>query len=210
MPEARKPTEIMADIAAQNGCTSEPYSQIAVLKNVLIPGMKGGDGICHGLSVAWLEAIKNGRDGGFLHEASQNWSTGQAFARSYHIWNMQFQEEQWQKLVGLTPALDQDNLEKEKEFQIDQQSMLLFAHWLRAGIGTRYFLISVKGHAMAAAGSSTGKLKFFDPNAGVVTTKSASNLANFLSAFLNNELMRSHYFPYKNGRRIGVKKLKKG
>lgn len=210
MPENRPVVDIMRAYATANGCTAEAFSQVAVIGTTTMKGNDWGiNGICYGLAVAWLEAIKNGKEGGFLDD-TRTWTTSNAFARSHLIWRNQRSTGTWQKLVGLTPAVDSDGAEKSKTFPLTDQGMLEFAHWLSGSGGTRYFLVHVAGHSMAAAGSALGKLKFFDPNGGVVSATWSSSMAAFLKAYFNNEKIYGAYFPCKGQYRIEVEKFKKG
>ena len=90
--------ELMAQAAAANGCRHAPYSQMAVIGTTGLTG-QGSHGICFGLSVAWLESKKNGREGGFLADAT-NWSTSAAFSRSSLIYINQLNDKMWCKLTA--------------------------------------------------------------------------------------------------------------
>ena len=214
------PPELMAAAAKAFQCKHLSYRQKLIIEKSSLHGKtydEGGNGICYGLAVTWLEEVKRNnlkQTPRFL--AAISVPDGVAFTRAHAIFGMQQESPTWQKMTGLTPAaVKKDDSRwtgddpspgktdmtanrpyedksagegkggpKRQEYYLSQEDMKKFTTWLAAAWGTRYFLVHVKGHAMAACGSRRGELAFFDPNGGVVISNAGDNLAKCIRQYL--------------------------
>lgn len=191
--------EIMAGAAQAAGCDHIPFSQETDLVSKMrseggLDGAGfGANGICHGLAVTWMEHVrKGGEDADFIRNAV-NWKDSPIAARSHLIYRNQKNIAQWSKLTGFKTAMDEDGKEKIREYDLTEAEMKLFTAWTSAAIGTRYFVADVKKHSMAAVGSIAGKVRFFDPNGGIVSARSAAAVGRCLYSFFSDEKIKKHY-----------------
>ena len=201
--------QIMKAAADQAGCAHIAFDQMATLRSTGVGATdEGGKGICFGLSVTWLEAQKDGKAASFAANAN-NARGNNTFARSHLMWKNQMSD-MWKSLAGLTPAKDSDGFEKRATFRsTDEDDLKKFTAWLGKAMGKRYFMVGVPGHAMAAFGSSCGTLKFYDPNCGVMSSRSAATLAKGLNAFFSDDtIKRSYKSKFGNFVELQVDKLK--
>lgn len=77
--------------------------------------------------------------------------------------------------------------------------------WINATTGKRrFFLIDIDGvngeagHTMAAAKNRKGRLRFYDPNGGVVSTWFSSRMHQFLRHYLSSKKVFDNY-PHNDG-----------
>jgi hypothetical protein len=82
---------------------------------------------------------------------------------------------------------------KKKSFGLSLAQMESLCFWLGAASGNRYFLVSIPGHSMAAV-SANGKYRFFDPNCGIVSSRSMRSLAKGLYLYFSSPEIK---VPYK-------------
>jgi hypothetical protein len=189
------PRAAMSAAATANSCSYSSYSQvqeIAKMNNIqagLIPAAAGGGGICYGLAVAWLERKLKGGSDKFLSDA-RDWKSD-VFPRSHLFWANQ-QNDMWKTLTGLSAAQNENGGDKKKNFECPDETSD-FVEWIGGSLKTRYFLVHTPGHCMAACGSKTGKLEFFDPNAGIVSSMIASRLVGCLNQYFGAAPMRTAY-----------------
>ncbi len=154
-------------------------------------GRWGENGICYGLAVAWLDAVVAGEQDGFLDNVQGPESS--LINRAHLLYQLQAETAEtdgWLRLTRLVPAKDGNDEHKTKKVAFDQLHAL--ANWLKSAARTRYFLLNVQNHAMAAVGSATNSW-FFDPNGGVVQTRFASKLGAFFAHYFGNEKIRNAY-----------------
>lgn len=97
------------------------------------------------------------------------------------------------------------------KFPIKYDEMLgLVGYFNRTHVKRRFFLIDTQqsgdrpGHTMAAAKNRFGRIRFFDPNAGVVGTWSAGKMQKFLQQYFST---RKVYWAYRD-RRTNILELK--
>jgi hypothetical protein len=189
------PINAMTGAAAASRCTYTPFSQVQLLDLIgaamsPIAADAGGSGICFGLAVAWLEQKIKGEQANFVAHTNA-FQTSPIASRSHLFWRNQ-NDDMWKKLAGLSAAKDEEGSEKTRLFDMSEGAAE-FTNWLAAARGTRYFMVGVPGHAMAAYGSRTGTVAFFDPNAGIVSSMSSSRLAACLSAYFAVEKIKNAY-----------------
>ena len=201
--------EIMKAAADASGCSHQPYSQMVSLQGAGVGAdMAGGRGICFGLAVTWLEAQMAGTGGDFANSAG-DWQGSNVFARSHLMWTNQLSS-MWTKLAGLKAATEKDGSSKFKFFDAgDESEIKRLADWLGGASGSRYFMLSITHkHAMAACGSQTGKLKFFDPNSGTMSSRFASKLAKGMLAYFSDPTIKNAYKNNTNRVVLDVDKFK--
>ena len=195
MPHGTPMVDILENCATGAGCTFYKFSQVALIHD-LDAGADdpGRDGICYGLAVTWLERHAKGKGDSFFNEVKA-WQASSLLDRSRLIYANQKNHNIWQSMTGLQAATAKDGTTKKHEYVIgggaDESTAL--ANWFAAAMGTRYFLLHVKKHSMAAMGSKTGKLHFFDPNSGVATSSNSSQMAAFLLAYFTDEKVNGAY-----------------
>jgi len=184
--------------ARANKCSYSRFRQIDYVDQ--LEGQPGAGGICYGLAVTWLETkMQIDSTDSYTNYFNRPWVTDNQvenrngcliFQRSLLFFGQQnAAAAQWQAQTGLMPALDGDGSHKQRTFQYPNQ-LSDFVTWLGKARGTRYFLAHMNpargpGHTMAAHGSKTGKMEFFDPNAGIVGTRLHSRLRGCLQDFLS-------------------------
>ena len=201
--------EIMKAAAVASGCSHQPYSQMDSLQRAGVDAdMQGGKGICFGLAVTWLESQMAGTGGDFARKAG-DWQGSAVFARSHLMWINQ-NSEMWSKLAGLKAATDKDGDSKFAYFDAgDEADMKKLADWIGNANGSRYFMLSITHkHAMAACGSRTGELKFFDPNSGTMSTRFAGKLAKGMLAYFSDPKIKNAYKNRTNRVELDVTKYK--
>lgn len=199
--------QMMTEAAEQNNCSYKAFSQMVPVTAAGLAPDDGGGGICYGLAVVWLEEklkanMKSGTLGNktsatFLANANNHGS--QVFARSHLFFKNQLSGD-WQEQTGLSPAKDEGGTAKRKVFNA-AYDLGEFCDWLCAALGDRYFLIHVRGHTMAAVGSSLGRIQFFDPNGGIVSTRFKSRMVGCLTTYFANDRIKESY------RTVGTNRL---
>jgi hypothetical protein len=97
------------------------------------------------------------------------------------------------------------------KFRINSDQMMgLVGYFNRTHVKRRFFLIDTQqsgdrpGHTMGAAKNRLGRIRFLDPNAGVVGTWSAGRMERFLRQYFST---RKVYWAYRN-RRDNILELK--
>ncbi len=187
--------DMMQEAASANKCDCESFDQMKVITTTTMGDQDAGSkGICYGLSVAWLEHRRDGKESKSFLDDAKNWAISSAFARSHLIWINQNNTDAWQKLTQFKPATDKEGDQKEETFHLGiENDMRKLAGWVAGALGTRYFLVQVPGHTMAACGAKTGVIEFFDPNGGVVGSKSSSSLGDCLFQYFMNQRVKETY-----------------
>jgi hypothetical protein len=205
------PINAMTAAAAASGCTYTPFSQGRLLERIgdalaPIADDDGGNGICFGLAVAWLEQKIKGEQANFVAHTNA-FQNSPIASRSHLFWRNQ-NDDMWKTLAGLSAAKDDEGSDKTRNFTMDEDAAA-FTSWLAAARRTRYFMVGVPKHAMAAYGSKMGTVAFFDPNAGIVSSMSSSRLAACLSAYFAVDKIKNAYKRSPQNRVIlDVKKFK--
>ncbi len=177
------PSQILRLSARHNGCSSFiPFGQGSVIANTptRITPQGGGRGICFGLSVAWLEAHLKNTSVNFTADA-QNYLGSNVFSRAHLFWENQ-NSPMWLRLTGLK-FIDNEEFDDMQEF----------TDFVNGSLRTRYCLVKVRKHAMAACGSLLGGITFFDPNAGIVHTSTSRNMARCLSEYFSDLQIKTMY-----------------
>jgi hypothetical protein len=201
--------DAMAAAAQSTGCTHVKFEQITLIESIAAytdDNDQGKHGICYGLSVCWLERMKERKDASFFTDLANldfnnKASPGVALLnRARQVYIMQkdvFKEVavksqplKWQKLVGLEAA-EEDGESKTGYYYMDDMEKL--TTWFGKSMGTRYFMVHVPKHSMAASGSKLGAVEFFDPNAGVLQATRSSTLAKGLTAYFSTPAIKKAY-----------------
>jgi hypothetical protein len=107
------------------------------------------------------------------------------------------------KLMSMTGF----NYMEHKEFK-KQPRYAPFCKYI--GSNKYYYMLSIPGHAMAAIGESTFRIRFFDPNGGEVSCKTERTMHKFLrSYFAYDQKMKDFYckqsVPDNNANLLAVK-----
>jgi hypothetical protein len=183
--------EILKAAATASGCGYERFSQRAVLNGAGVPaGAEGANGICFGLAVVWLESkLKRQQD--VLLDAYFPRSSG-VFSRAHLLWAGQ-DSAMWKSMTGLTEATQSDGSAKSKDFDCGADELPAFCNWLASSRSERYFVVKTPTHAMAACGSRDGPLEFFEPNGGLVSSRTAGNLSACLASYFSDALIKDKY-----------------
>ncbi|WP_137937479.1 YopT-type cysteine protease domain-containing protein [Chitinivorax sp. B] len=205
----------MQDAARASGCNyiAEFKQGLLLPKHpALTAAIDNPSGICWGLAFVWMEYKTKKSHERFFVDIEQvgEKATLLKAAGLYRIVQMKADKlERAAATCGLSPAKDDDGEIKGKHSLrvSDEDDMRTLAKWLSASMGTRYFLIETSGHAMAACGSKTGALEFFDPNFGVVSCWSSNTMAAFFSVFFNHQRIKDNYWK-RIPRDLTVHKLK--
>ena len=200
--------ELMTEAARASNCDHKAFSQMLPVRASGLAADNGGGGICYGLSVVWLEEkfkkamtshnLGKKASAPFLADAADHGS--KVFARSHLFFTNQLSTD-WHAQTGLTPAKDESGTPKSRSFGVPDE-LGKFADWLCAAAGERYFLVHVRGHTMAAVGSRVGRLQFFDPNGGIVSTRFKSRLVTCLTTYFANQKIKEAY------REVGTNRLR--
>jgi hypothetical protein len=195
--------DAMKAAAKISGCVvEEAFTQMAHV-NVATWTLHSDVGICTGLSAMWLDMLRKGEGDKFRESVT---GAGVKPARdTSHAWWAAQRDKPWVKDDGLEDA------EKSNLFTIeitrgslvegrpnpgltDRFTVTLnetgkLVDWVnKTRMGKRrFFLVHCHGHTMAAAKNRKGRLRFYDPNGGVVGTWFASNLKEFLILYLTTE-----------------------
>jgi Yersinia/Haemophilus virulence surface antigen len=191
----------LASAARTHKCSYSRFRQLDYVDQ--LQGQPGAGGVCYGLAVTWLETkLRIDSTDSYTDYFNRPWITdsqvgnrngGLMFQRSLLFFGQQNADAvHWQTETGLMPARDGDGSHKQKTFEYPNQ-LSDFVTWLGKAKGTRYFLVHMNpprgtdqtGHTMAAYGSKTGKMEFFDPNAGIVGTRLHGRLLGCLNDFLS-------------------------
>ena len=197
-------------------CNYRPFNQMELLQSIGYnidyspPG-----GLCYGLSTRWLYRKSKNTGTTFLDDV-RVWDRRPDFQASAALQQVQLQhlddKEMLYSAINLQLARDSSGNEKEETFNLPQHdgqaAAIKFAEWIAKSATRRYFLVSVPRHRMAAVGSRFGKLEFFDPNGGIVTTRSTSHMAQFLHAYFNREDVKRAYRSIHGFVQLTVTKLK--
>ncbi|MEJ1407574.1 MAG: YopT-type cysteine protease domain-containing protein [Candidatus Sedimenticola sp. (ex Thyasira tokunagai)] len=183
------PRQSMAAAAKSNGCSYSSFNQMQVINEAPANIGQRGGGICYGLAVTWLESKLKGNSEGFLDNA-KDIEGSSIFARSHLFWRNQ-DTAMWKQLTGLSYV-------ENKKFDETKT----FANWISGSFGMRYFLVHVRGHTMAACGSMFKGVEFFDPNAGIVSSRRSNNIAKCLSDYFATEKIKEAYEAHPQNRVI--------
>lgn len=131
----------------------------------------------------YLDNDEDDRDSKLYKDKRDNALNTKAYNESINRANTNFKNEL--QLAGFT-------IEANKEFTRGNEGR---AGWYMAlEAPSRYFLLSVHKHAMAATCHGTAA-RFFDPNAGEVTFSISAKLALFLISYLRNSVVQGLYLP---------------
>lgn len=205
--------KLMKPIAEKQGCGYVPFGQSKLIQEVETTVCtalgEGHNGICYGLAVAWLEALHKSSDSSAFVKDVSDLENSATFYRSYCAYRHQetykflnsgvMSGENYgakDKFFGVG-AIQQNGIlkdtNKSKTFAATSGGMDELAAWLCASLSKRYFMLSVKGHAMAAIGSKAGQCSFFDPNAGIIYSMSKSKIAKSMFSFFSLQKIRDLY-----------------
>lgn len=191
--------EILENAARQSGCQYVEFSQkdmisILMMEDVLQRGQAGYDGMCFGLSVAWGAARLKGIPSDIYLERILNWNTASSLLGHAHLLQVnQLQPyDTWNRMAGLKLA-KKDGLSKSDSFRYDLEGMKKLAAWLGHSTQRRFIRLDAPRHTMGACGSRMGVLEFFDPNAGVISSRFASKLAHCLFDYFNDPHIKTAY-----------------
>lgn len=184
--------------ARTSGCdVEEAFAQMAhVMRTWANPtyGANQDTGICSGLAGVWLDLLQKGEANTFRARV-----TGADPAK-----DLRNQAAQWWRNQTERPWLDSGDLEDSGKshtyeltirqpraktaadrYVIANDTITEMVNWLNATTGKRrFFLIHVPGHSMAAAKNRKGRIRFYDPNGGVVGSWLSGRIASFLRLYL--------------------------
>lgn len=211
--------KIMTPIARAAGCAYQPFAQMKLLASVQTQTERhfslehGANGVCYGLSVAWIEATMR-NNANFLDQVADI-KDSSMFYRAYMahrhqqgyrglstsgIWSPhathKVDDKSHHEFFGdaaLVQGTGLRHTEKSRSFALTHAGMAALCTWICAASEKRYFMVSVPKHAMAAIGSRTGKISFFDPNCGIVSSWSARALAKCLFGYFNHPTIKTEY-----------------
>ncbi len=173
----------MSRAARRNGCSFIPFDQGRLIDKApaYIPPPGGGDGICYGLAVAWLEASLKNTSFNFTANA-RNYMGSNVFARAHLFWCNQRNSQMWKDLTGLSYLDD--------KVVYDMRALTRF---VGGALRKRYCLIKLPGHSMAAWGSIPSGVTFFDSNSGIVYSANKESIAQCLHEYFYAPTLQTLY-----------------
>ncbi|MGF1525751.1 MAG: YopT-type cysteine protease domain-containing protein [Candidatus Competibacterales bacterium] len=188
--------------ATSNRCNvTVNFSQVNLLEkaSAISQAVDNPSGICWGLAFVWMEYKAKNAYNKFFQDVNawEDKATTLKAAGLYGIVQMKSNKlELAASNCGLTIAKDKEGDIKQKYglSTSDEKDMKTLANWMSAAMGERFFFIETGGHAMAASGSKTLNLEFFDPNFGVVSVWNAGNMAGFFTDFFKQQRIRNAYW----------------
>lgn len=206
----------MQDAVQATGCKLvRAFSQVQLLQKypAVSTAVDNPSGICWGLAFVWMEYKSKKSHERFFVDLDNlgEKATLLKAAGLYRI--VQAQPNKLSVAAascGLQASLDDSGDAKSKySLSVSESSdMQALAQWLGSAMGNRFFLIESDGHAMAASGSKTGSLEFFDPNFGVVGCWSSNTMASFFSDFFKRPRISQNYWK-RPPRTLTVHRFKK-
>lgn len=202
LPPSRELREarMIRDLARRNGCAlSLPFDQKKIMSMIYqqVPGLgehltaaEQSHGCCFGLSLNWLKNAADGHNDAFFAESLQDWSNNSLFLRTIGL-----------QFVGLDKARAENGENDLKVIQAalpgaglemtgagavnlsrpDMNHVLKQAlEFMGSGAESRYFVLVSDTHAMALRKDESGRLHFFDPNGGVISSDSPDAMKRML------------------------------
>lgn len=197
--------------AGAHGCRHFAYQQSQPLARVgVTDAAEGANGICSGLSLAWLESnFSKMKTKQFINSAL-NINLGSMFWRAHDLWKTStgLENENFAQ-PDLEPALKRSGETKKMAVDVNSGEELSgLVRWLSRTVHSRGFLLSTNGanttHVMAAFGSMTGPFQFFDPNAGVVLSSTALSFYGCLKDYLGDDDIQAAYWPKPRSGGVGL------
>jgi hypothetical protein len=177
----------------------------------------GTDGICSGLAGLWLDMLQRGEDSStFRDSVTGEWGLRDRRAKAATWWKDQ-NAKPW---ADATKGGSLEDAEKSHEYEFEVDRPLDWAQeyartpegrWpLRAGstlepmvswvngtsLKRRFFIVETTGHGghtMAMAKNRMGRLRFYDPNGGIVGVWSASKMTRFLNLYFAEKKIFNAY-----------------
>jgi hypothetical protein len=156
-----------------------------------------GGGLCHGLAIKYLACIK----------------AGQNFSAVIDVNTLQVPD--MYNLSGLHDEVSDaaragnrggEDLQAQNTFMFRTYGFRYVEHKVFGDVialrshtrcgsyvsGTGYYLVTVPSHTMAVAATQSA-LTFFDPNCGLFTCQSSSQMSSFFSAYFGNSFVKLKY-----------------
>jgi hypothetical protein len=196
----------MRELAALYGCTfSLPFnqreSQLATLAGISnvdehIDPKAQLDGICYGLSLNWLKNAADGHDDAHFAKAFGDWENDSLFLRTMGLQHVELAKArlniddndskltQSTKLVQSTLPGAGFDLAGAGEMNLSlpgfDRALKDAMAFINSGAEARYFVLCSHTHAMAMHKDESGRLHFFDPNGGVVSSDNPNAMARMV------------------------------
>lgn len=187
------PIPAMTAAAQANNCAYTVFSQSILVESVAQANggyFDGRAGVCFGLAITWLESRMRGEDDEDYVLNTFTFMESNHYARSHLMWKNQ-RSDMWEKLASLKPAGGVKTFILSQEAHTEEVGKLV--RWIRNSSGERFFLLSTHNHALAAYKSPNGRLEFFDPNAGIVSSGDVDQLITCLDTYLDTQRIRESY-----------------
>lgn len=200
--------EMHTALAAARLNRNEDFAQIDLIMRLIFNDQleeRYRNGICRGLSMTWLSRVKAGRGAAFVESLYADPPSQALLQLVTGFQRLQDTAEAHEALARenrLESCIDGHGDQKTKTFcsrllpeQTGGNELPLdeLGKWMTATVAPRYFLIRVNRHAMAAVGSKTGELQFFDSNGGIVRTKKVNKMVEFLKAYFRIQRIENSY-----------------
>ncbi len=189
------------------GCdVEEAFAQMAHVVQPWAQPTHGADhdtGICTGLTGVWLDLLQKGEAGTFRARVTGISTTDDLRDKAALWWKNQ-DNRPWLDSGDLSDSGKSHKYELTVKgprtlttagrFVVANDTIGDLVKWLNATTGKRrFFLVHVPGHSMGAAKNRKGRLRFYDPNGGVVGTWLSSRMTAFLRLYLSTEKIFNAY-----------------